>query len=135
MLPGSVYFFKNVAMSVCCKLFRLRRKVSLAKGKSIYSDLKIIFPAPKISNTNLNFKLWSRKILLLEPRNYFLLAPTWIFLGIRYSQIFFWGIPLCFLPLGFTRLLLSWGTTSRIIRNGKKYGELSCLKCHEFLKT
>ena len=89
-------YFLNVEMSVCCPLHRLRRKVSLAKGKSISSDIGILYPTPKISNPNLNFKLCWRKILLLEPRNYFLLTPTWILLGIGDSRRFLWGICLCF---------------------------------------
>ena len=102
---------KIIAMSVWCPLFRLRRKVSLAKGEPISSYIGILYPAPKISNLNFNFKLRWHKILPLAPRNYFLLAPTWIFLRIGDSWIFLWGIPLCFFQLGFTRLLLSWGTT------------------------
>ena len=101
--------FYKVATSICCPIFWIRRKTSLAKGKSISSDLGILYPAPKISNPNLNFKFCLREILPLAPRNYFLLVPNCIFLGIRDSWKFFWGIPLCFSLLGFTRILLSWG--------------------------
>ena len=88
--------FKNSATSVLCPLSWPRRKANFAKGESISSDLEILYPAPKISNLNLNFKLRWRKILLLAPLNYFLLVPTWIFLGIGDSQRFLWGIPICF---------------------------------------
>ena len=103
-----MYFFLNVATSVCCPIFHIRKKGSLAKGKSIYSYIGILYPTPKISNPNLNLKLRWRKILPLAPRNFFLLAPTCIFFGIRDSRRFFWGIPL-HPPLRFTMLLLSWG--------------------------
>ena len=83
----------------------------LANGKSISSDLGILYPAPEISNPNLNFKLHWREILLLAPQNYFLLAPTWISLGIEDSQRFFWSIPLFFSLLEFSRVILSWVTT------------------------
>ena len=109
---GGMVVLKNVATYVCCTLRLLRIKVSLEKGESISSDLGILYPMPKILNPNLNFKLRYREILLLAPRNHFILALTWIFLGIGYSQRFFWGILLCFPPLGFTRILLCWGTTS-----------------------
>ena len=75
-------FFLNIATSVCCPLCRLRRKVILAKEEFISSDLGILYPAPKISKPNLSLKLHWRKILPLAPRNYFLLAPTWILLGV-----------------------------------------------------
>ena len=76
----------NVATSVCCPLRRLRRKLSLAKGKSISSYLGILYPIPEIPNPNLNLKLCSREILPLAPWNFFLLAPTWILLGIGESR-------------------------------------------------
>ena len=88
--------FKNVATSVCCPLCRIRIKVGLAKGKSLSSDLGILYPLPEISNSNFNFKLCWREILLLAPQNYFLLASTGILLGIGYPQRFIWGISLCF---------------------------------------
>ena len=57
-------------------------------------------------------------IFPLAPRNYFLLAPTWVFVGIGDPRRFFSGIPLCFPLLGFTMLLLSWGTKYlRFVRN------------------
>ena len=77
-----ILFKKTVATSVCCPIFCLRRKVSLEKGKSIYSYHRILYPVPKILNPNLNFKFRWRKIIPLAPRTFFLLTPTWIFLGI-----------------------------------------------------
>ena len=60
-------------MSIYCPLLRLRRKVSLAKGKPISSDLGIIYTAPKISKPNLNFKLrWLRRREGCEKGNPFL---------------------------------------------------------------
>ena len=94
-----------------------QNKSEPSKGKSISSDLGIIYPPQKNSNTNLNFKLCWRKILPLTPRNYFLLAPTRIFLGIGDSRGFFWGIPLFFSLLGFTMIILSWGTTYNVCKN------------------
>ena len=91
-----IMYILNIVMSVCCPFCPIRRKVSLAKGKSISSYLGILYPAPKISSPNLNFKLCWRKILPLAPRNFFLLALTWIFLGIRDSRRFLWGIPIFF---------------------------------------
>ena len=84
--------------------------MSLAKRKYISSDLRILYPAPKISNPNLNSKLRWHKILPLEPRNYFPFGSNldlpwdWIFpeIPLRYSSLFS--------QLGFTSLLLSWGT-------------------------
>ena len=113
MLPGRVFSF----LFFYCSIVRListlsaQKKSEPCKGKSVSSDLGILYPAPEIKNPNLNFKLRWREILPLAPRNYFLLAPTRIFLGIGDSRILFWVIPLCFSPLGFTMLLLSWGTT------------------------
>ena len=54
--------FKNVATPVCFPLWRLRIKVSLAKGKSIYSYVGILYPALKISNPNFNLKLRWHKL-------------------------------------------------------------------------
>ena len=104
--------FLIVATSVCCPLCRLSRKVSFAKRKYISPGPGILYPAPKISDPNLNFKLRWRKILSLAPWNYFPFGDNldlpwyWIFpeIPLRYSYLFS--------LLGFTRLLLSWGTTS-----------------------
>ena len=90
------------------------KKSEPCKGTPVSSDLGKLYPAPKISNPNLNFKLRWRKILPLAPQNYFLLVPSRIFLGIVDSQRLFYGIPLCFYPLGFTMLILSWGTTRMV---------------------
>ena len=97
---GGTEVFKNVATPVCCPFCCLRIKVSLAKEKSISSYIGILYPTPKISNPNLNFKLCWSEILLLAHRYYFLLVPTWILLEIWYPHKFFWRIPLCFPRLG-----------------------------------
>ena len=103
--------FKNVANSVYYLLRHTRRRVILVKRKSISSDIGILYPVPKISNPNFNFKLIWRKILPLAPRNYFPyganldLPCVWIFPDITL------GYSYLFSPLGFTRILLSWGTT------------------------
>ena len=108
--------FKNMETCIWCPPRRIRIKASLVKWKSFSPYIGILYPAPEISNPNFNFKLCWHKILPLSPLGYFLLDPTWILLGIGDSRRFFWGIPLCFPLLGFTRLLLSWGTTSIIKR-------------------
>ena len=96
------------------------KKSEPCKEKPVSSYLGILYPAPKIWNPNLNFKLCWHKILPLAPRDYLLLSPTWIFLGIWDSRRFFSGVLLCFSLLGFTMLLLSWGT-KRMVKwlNGK----------------
>ena len=108
---GCTEGFKNLSNVCMISTSLAHKKSDPCKGTSVSSDLGILYPAPKIPNPNLNFKLRWRKILPLAPHNYFLLVPTWIFLGIVDAQRFFWGVPLCFYPLGFTMLILSWGTT------------------------
>ena len=108
---GGMEVFKNRNNVRLLYNFSAQKKSDPCKGKSVSSDLGIIYPTPKISNPDLNFKLRWRKILPLAPRNYFLLLPTWIFLVTGDSRRFFWGIPLCFSLMVFTMLLLSWGTT------------------------
>ena len=113
-----------------------QKKSETCKRKSVSSDLVILYPAPKIWNPNLNFKLRWCKILPLAPRNYFLLAPIRIFLGIGDSRIFLSGITLCFSPLGFTMLLLSWGTNymnDEMVKWLNKYFLVGVLLCFYFL--
>ena len=52
----SWFCFKNVAMSVCCPLCWIRRKVRHAKGEYISSDLGVLYPATEISNPRFKFK-------------------------------------------------------------------------------
>ena len=108
---GCTEGFKNLSNVCMISTLLAHKKSDLCKGTSVSSDLGILYPAPKIPNPNMNFKLRWRKILLLATQNCFLLEPTRIFLGIGDSQRLFLGIPLSFSPLRFTMLLLLWGTT------------------------
>ena len=110
MWTGSVFSFLNRSNVHLLSTSSAQKKSDPFKGKYVSSDLRIIYPSPEIKNPNLNFKLCWIKILPLAPRNYFLLVPTWIFLGIGGSRRFFWGILLWFYLLGFIMLLLFWGT-------------------------
>ena len=103
---------KNVATSVCYPLSRLIKTVILENMKYFYSDIRILYPAPKISNPNLNIKLRWHKILRLEPRNYFpFCANLDLLLGLEIPGYSSEGF-LFFSPLVFTSIILSWGTTS-----------------------
>ena len=82
--------FSNVATSVCCPLRQLRIKVRLENGGIHFFRSWNLLPCTQ------NFKLCWRKILLFAPQNFYLLEPTWVFLGIGDSRRFLLGIPLCF---------------------------------------
>ena len=84
MLPGRVFFFFNHIIIHLLSTSLAQNKSALCKGKSVSSDLGIIQPAPKIKNPNFNLKLRWRKVILLAPRNYFLLVPNRIFFWIGY---------------------------------------------------
>ena len=118
------WFFFNCSNIRLLYTTLAQKKSYLCKGKSVSSYPGILYPAPKISNQNLNFKLCWRKILPLAPRSYFLLAPTRIFLGIGDSWILFWGIPIFFSLLWFTVLLLFWETTWMVKWWKWWYGEM-----------
>ena len=111
-LPGHVFYLKKNCSNICLlSTWSPQKKNERCKGKYISLDLGILYPAPEISNSNLNFKLCWREMLPLVSWNYFLLVPTRILLGIVYFQRFFWRIPLWFSLLGFNMLLIYWGTT------------------------
>ena len=46
-----------------------QKKSDMCKGKSIYSDIGIVYPAPEIKNPNLKFKLRWREISPMAPQN------------------------------------------------------------------
>ena len=103
---------QNKISKVCMlSTFLDQKKSDPCKGNFVSSDHGILYPAPKIKNPNLNFKLRCREIIPLAHRNFSFLTPTLIILGIEDSRRFFLGIPLCFSSLGFTILLILWGTT------------------------
>ena len=115
--------------------YSAQKKSEPCKWKSVYSDLGILYPAPKIPNPNLNFKLCWCKILLLEPRNFTFFCQLVSSLGLdipRYSsrdsfllflvKVYYAStvvgdymngemVKRIFSRWGFTMLLLSWGNT------------------------
>ena len=84
-------FYKIVANVRLLSTSPDQKKSEPRKGKSVSLDLVILYPTPEIKNPHLNFKLRWCKILPLVPRNYFLLAPTRISLGIENSRRFHLG--------------------------------------------
>ena len=65
---GRSFFFLNISNVDLLYTFLAKKESEPCKGKSVSSDIGILFPAPKILNANLNFKLRWRKILPLALR-------------------------------------------------------------------
>ena len=105
-----MYFLFFILANVCLlSTSSAQKKNDPCKGKAVSSDLGILYPALEIYKTqNLIIKLRWRKILPQTPRNYFLLVPTRIFLGIGNSQRPLLGDYSLLFPVGVYPLTFCW---------------------------